>query len=180
MAPRYRLTTDAFIEPQLIKQGSVIEYNGVPGPHMEAVNDEAKAVLEKYYKDNPGVSLNPVESLPMTVAKVVAAPNPQPAGVPFGTLADPGKPVRIEDLVIRHAGTAGGAIATPDAEGYGSKAPTSEKPLDQKTPSGGFTQTTGDASDPGKSDGDADQKKAADKANEGVAQAAAGSDKKDK
>ena len=68
MAPRYRLSTAAFIAPRFIPAESIIEYNGAPGPHMVPVNDEAEAAIKAYYTNNPHASINPVEPTSATAA----------------------------------------------------------------------------------------------------------------
>lgn len=67
IVPRYRLGSDAFFAPQLLKAGTVIDWAGEPGPHMVPLNDEAVARMRQYYVDKPGASLNPTEGLQMTV-----------------------------------------------------------------------------------------------------------------
>lgn len=68
---KFRLTTPHFIEPDYIKADTVIDYNGPPNEGMEPLDDEAKASLAKYFETNPKASINPVEQLPRTMAKVV-------------------------------------------------------------------------------------------------------------
>lgn len=65
--PRYRLASKAFFAPTLLPEGTVIEYSGTPGPHMEPLDDDAQAAMDAYYKAHPEASLNPVEALPATV-----------------------------------------------------------------------------------------------------------------
>lgn len=40
---RYRLLARAFIDGALKEPGSEIEYDGVPGPHMQPIEPEKKA-----------------------------------------------------------------------------------------------------------------------------------------
>lgn len=47
--PQYRVKTRSFFEPYTVEAGAVIEYEGVPGDHLEPLNDEAKAALEAWY-----------------------------------------------------------------------------------------------------------------------------------
>ena len=46
--PRYELTEEAYIGDSLYGAGDVIEFEGVPGPHMIPLNDAAKAKAEEY------------------------------------------------------------------------------------------------------------------------------------
>jgi hypothetical protein len=73
--PEYVLTTDTFIEPNLLKAGTRIRYAGPYGPHMEPTNDAGREAADAYYKANPGASLAPVEQLPVTFAEVVSPPS---------------------------------------------------------------------------------------------------------
>lgn len=50
---------------ELVGEGAVIEYAGVPGPHMEPLDDEAKTAMAAYLKARPGASLDPTRSLPL-------------------------------------------------------------------------------------------------------------------
>lgn len=51
--PTYRIVDPkgAFIEPQLVAAGSVIRYNGPPGPHLEPINDAARERMEAWYEE---------------------------------------------------------------------------------------------------------------------------------
>jgi hypothetical protein len=46
--PKYKLTERAYIDDALLEAGAEIEYVGVPGHHMEPVNDAAKAMVKKH------------------------------------------------------------------------------------------------------------------------------------
>ena len=41
--PRYELTEKAYINDVLLEVGQEVDYEGVPGHHMEPVNDSARA-----------------------------------------------------------------------------------------------------------------------------------------
>lgn len=64
---RFRLNTATFIAPQLYPAGTVIEYEGAVGPHMDPVDEAGRLALETYYRENPGASLNPTEGLSRTM-----------------------------------------------------------------------------------------------------------------
>lgn len=55
-APRYRLTRPAHIAPvpgqrvQFMDAGREIVYEGIPGFHMEPINEAAKAAVKKTFK----------------------------------------------------------------------------------------------------------------------------------
>lgn len=175
--PLYRLNTDSFIAPNRLKEGTVIKYNGPPGPHMDPMDGEADAALDTYYQEHPGATLHPTEGLGKTTdgrptaqtAEVVSAPDHVVVVEQgFGTFAQPGQITPgvtdggklPEDAVVRGRSTPGG---TMDPPGIGSNAPTSKEPL--PVGSGGlhFGPTAGKAEDPG---GDDSAKKEAAKANE--------------
>jgi len=44
---KYRLTEQAYIDDKLLEVGAVIEYDGIPGHHMEPVNAVAEAAKKK-------------------------------------------------------------------------------------------------------------------------------------
>lgn len=94
--PEYILDTDSFFAPHYIAKGTKIAWDGPPGPHMIAANDEAKAKLAEYYKERPDASIHPVEQLPMVM---VVAPEPTPtaaaldlSAVTPNPIGDPEKP----------------------------------------------------------------------------------------
>ena len=51
--PEYRIVDSkgAFIEPQLVAAGSVIRYNGPPGPHLQPLNHAAYQRMEAWYEE---------------------------------------------------------------------------------------------------------------------------------
>jgi hypothetical protein len=65
--PKYKVLQPTFFEPIMVKTGSIVEYDGEPGPHLEPLNQAAREMLYKYYKAKPGASLQPTEALAMTV-----------------------------------------------------------------------------------------------------------------
>lgn len=48
--PQYRLTEPAYIHDVLYEAGASIYFEGVPGPHMEPLNDAAQAMVDKHTK----------------------------------------------------------------------------------------------------------------------------------
>lgn len=92
----YRLLTAAFIAPNRYAEGTIVNFTGVPGPHMEPLDDDARKALAAYYKKNPDATLNPLGSFGASApgdaatAEVVTAA-PAPAVVDLGNLANPGK-----------------------------------------------------------------------------------------
>lgn len=48
--PQYRLSEPAYIHDVLHEMGASIYFEGVPGPHMEPLNDAAQAMVEKHSK----------------------------------------------------------------------------------------------------------------------------------
>ena len=77
MAPRYRLNQDAFFEPSLVKIGTIIEYSGTPGPHMDPLNQEAVDKMEAYFQLNPHMraGLGVYDGLPATVGEAAPTMN---------------------------------------------------------------------------------------------------------
>jgi hypothetical protein len=73
-----------FIEPDLLKADTIIDYDGIPTPGMEPLNDEAVKRLDEYYKRNPQATLNPVDNLPRTMAAVVEVEPPKAAVIVAG------------------------------------------------------------------------------------------------
>lgn len=63
--PKYRLTTQSFIDNALREEGEFIEYDGIPGSHMIPANqparDAVKAAGARYH-----ASMDPVNSLPLS------------------------------------------------------------------------------------------------------------------
>jgi len=50
---------------ELLSAGAEIEYLGVPGPHLEPLNDEARAAMAAYWEAHPNASLDPTRHLPL-------------------------------------------------------------------------------------------------------------------
>ena len=76
---RYRLLEKAylcetFLDPNppegpreiIIGDGTPYPFKGVPGPHMEPLDDEAKALRAAYDKAHPDATLDPVSKLLVT------------------------------------------------------------------------------------------------------------------
>ncbi len=62
--PRYRLKEAAFINDQLLEAGVEITYLGVPGPHMEPINE---AATEKFGECYP-LGSDPLQELEQALA----------------------------------------------------------------------------------------------------------------
>lgn len=107
---KYELTTPHFIVHTLYKAGTIIEYNGEPNASMIPLDDEARERLEKYYRDKPGNSLNPITDLPLATeveppkapVPVVQADVPPPKAPapanPTGVTASKPKPPEVKVL----------------------------------------------------------------------------------
>ena len=76
----YYVLEDMFIAPTLIKAGSTIRFDGVPGPHLAAMNDEADRRLEAYFNEHP--TLKPVGPTPVADADVVHIVKEPPKNLP--------------------------------------------------------------------------------------------------
>jgi hypothetical protein len=64
--PKYRVLQGSFIEPWYVKEGAVIEFDGEPGPHLEAMNAAAQDMMKAYYTAHPEATLTPLDRLPIT------------------------------------------------------------------------------------------------------------------
>lgn len=182
----YRVATKTFIEPNLIPEGTVIYYDGPPGPHLIPLNDKAREVYATWVRDNPQAQINPVDSLPMTMgdrptAEIVSAA-PAPVETAFGNLAQPGKATpgptevgggiltqELLDALARNgirpnAGSLGNAVQ--DGPGMGSNAPSVEGALEPEKVMPAMTRPLpGDPTKPGEGEGvkeAGDEKRAAD------------------
>jgi hypothetical protein len=60
-SPLYELTQAAYIDDRYYEAGAQIRYDGVPGHHMDPMNDAAEAMKSK----NPSKYIDPI--LAMTV-----------------------------------------------------------------------------------------------------------------
>lgn len=108
-APKYKVIQDSFIEPWFIKAGKIIEFDGEPGPHLEALNAPAEEMMAAYYKAHPDASLFPLERLPMTVGA-----NPTPVMKVVGDAA-PDEIISFVDMSDK-TGRGGKAKVTSLAE----------------------------------------------------------------
>ena len=88
--PKYVTNTKTFIAPHLLDAGTLINYNGPPGPHLDPVDDEAKNATFKYYQDNPHARIGPIEALPVYGVEVLAPPVIPPSAIDVGILGNPG------------------------------------------------------------------------------------------
>jgi hypothetical protein len=50
---------------QLFPQGREVEFSGVPGPHLEPLNDAAREAMAAYWKAHPGATLDPTRTMPL-------------------------------------------------------------------------------------------------------------------
>ena len=63
MAAKYKVLDTFFVAPHLLGEGSIIEWSGIPGPHLAPLNEEAEAAFEAWYatelpkRDKDGVLL---------------------------------------------------------------------------------------------------------------------------
>lgn len=90
--PRFKLTQDAFLAPDLLKAGTVIDYDGPLGPHFEPMDAEGEAALEAYYRSNPHAAIMPFDDLPVKSTQPVVVSPPEPdAPLDIGSLAQPGR-----------------------------------------------------------------------------------------
>jgi len=48
---------------ELIAEGEEIEFDGIPGPHMEPLNDAARQRMREYRQANPHATLDPTSTL---------------------------------------------------------------------------------------------------------------------
>lgn len=71
--PKYQLLQNAYMKPHpkadmcvLCFEGQIVEYDGVPGPHMDPQDTAAHEALAAYYQDNPGATLDPTRKLSLT------------------------------------------------------------------------------------------------------------------
>lgn len=47
---RYKLTEQAYIHDRIYEAGADIDFDGIPGHHMEPLNDAARAMKKKHNK----------------------------------------------------------------------------------------------------------------------------------
>lgn len=119
----FRLTRRAFVAPNILEEGTVIDYNGPLGTAFAAVDEEGQALLDAFYKEHPNVAaladhLRELEGQPkLEEAKAVVVETPPPP-VPdeiVGSIALPGKPkVASRDTL---APAKSKATVTPPEEG---------------------------------------------------------------
>jgi hypothetical protein len=65
MAPRYRVLSKAFFQPNLVEPGSIIEWDGPVGYFLEPLNEEAEEKMDEYKRTHP-THLGPIDQLPST------------------------------------------------------------------------------------------------------------------
>lgn len=59
-----RDTAYVFIEPEMVKAGSIIETDMKPGPHLRPLNAEAEAAFEAWINEFTTFQLDPLTGLP--------------------------------------------------------------------------------------------------------------------
>lgn len=101
--PRYKCLQETFIAPFLLKEGTLIDYDGEPGPHLQPMNESAVAMMTAYYKAKPEASINPVAALPIT---------PGAALQPTFSIAGQGAPDEILSFVDMASNAAPGSGPT--------------------------------------------------------------------
>jgi hypothetical protein len=50
---------------EMLPEGTVIEFAGVPGPHLEAIDETARVAMAAYWDKYPNASLDPTRHLPL-------------------------------------------------------------------------------------------------------------------
>lgn len=98
--PLYKCLQETFMAPFLLKEGTLIEYDGEPGPHLQPMNAPAEAMMAAYYKAKPEASINPVAALPIT---------PGAAVMPTFSVAGQGAPDEILSFVDMASNAAPGS-----------------------------------------------------------------------
>jgi hypothetical protein len=58
---------------ELLPEGTEFESDMVPGPHLQPLDDEARARMAQYWKDRPGATLDPTRHLPLGKDPMVVA-----------------------------------------------------------------------------------------------------------
>jgi hypothetical protein len=89
MLPKYRVTERSFINNSLVEEGATVEYDGVPGPNLEPINNEAIAAKEEAAK---GLGTRNVSVGDMTRQKVAVIGGDPEAVEPRRPQAPPAPP----------------------------------------------------------------------------------------
>jgi len=58
--PKYRLTEAAAMHDRVYEADSIVEFDGIPGPHMEPLNEAAHGMVKKH---NPSGTTDPVSGI---------------------------------------------------------------------------------------------------------------------
>jgi hypothetical protein len=83
---KWKLTTKVFIAPDTFPAGAVIEYHGTPGIAFEPVDDEARAVWDKWAEANPGkVGHRPFDELEIVSPTASMVTPPESEAAPEGS-----------------------------------------------------------------------------------------------
>lgn len=56
--PKYRVLEKSFINDGLVEEGTIVDFDGVPGPNLEAIDAEAEAAVQE--APAPGVNANDI------------------------------------------------------------------------------------------------------------------------
>lgn len=74
---RYKLTQAAMINDVRYEPGTEVEYDGIPGPHMEPLDDAAKKAIVERDKEKPpaiGLEQNVMQAHPTEVTRPTTEP----------------------------------------------------------------------------------------------------------
>jgi hypothetical protein len=74
--PQYQLTEKAYIHDVLYEPGASVYFDGIPGPHMEPLNDAAKEMVKKH----PPQGGNPIDALTMVGPGAIVLQQQRPGG----------------------------------------------------------------------------------------------------
>ena len=119
---------------ELLKMGTELDFAGVPGPHLEPLNDEARDALAKYWREHPNATLDPTRRMPLgqdpmggrSIEQLVAGllermdtePAPSGAGQPSGDLvALLAGQKAMQDAMLALTAALTAALAPPAREG---------------------------------------------------------------
>ncbi len=76
--PRYRLLQEAFFAPDMLPAGAEISYDGVPGDHLEPLNEAADLAMETWYNSEVPEYDPKTKELTGKMIKVRAGRRPTP------------------------------------------------------------------------------------------------------
>lgn len=116
---------------RLFEEGEELEFSGIPGPHLEPLDAEAKERMAAYWAKFPGATLDPTRSLPLGQDPMVRPTfdqamlrvlermeaEPETARVPVAPSAVDGQIAALTEAVAKLAGIVGQLAATPPPSG---------------------------------------------------------------